>query len=793
MKKKALRKDFFIEIKRTYTRFLSIFGIVALGVAFYSGMRSAENDMLISADRQFDETSLMDFQILSYGGFSEGDVEKISQIPEIEYAKGTYSTDVICLSKDNQTVVKVLSYTDEINELELQEGRLPKTDKECILDSFYMDFMGYQVGDKITFENGSNDKITITGVFESSRYLSMDKGTSKIGDGSVDGLAVVIEDYFNGKRYTEIYAIGENSKDLLCYSDEYRKYIDEIGEKISDISPEGVEAWLVLDRDTMVTYLEYESDAEKIGNIAVVFPIIFFLVAALVSLTTMTRMVEEQRVLIGTYKAIGYSKISIAMKYIMYAFLATIFASLIGGYIGSKLLPMVIMNTYKMLYPNLNVMLTPINEEYFLSASILAVLCVVVATLGACYKELASSPAVLMRPAAPKEGKRVLLERIPIIWNRLNFIWKSTIRNFLRYKKRLFMTLFGISGCMALLLVGFGLKNSINSIVNIQYDELHTYDGFVSGTDLMGISNTLEKESEIDNSFLTLQTSVNIEKAENSVDSYLFVPENFSEMEKYIKIRDRESGKTITETEDAVYISEKAAKILSAKIGDTIEINTMDGETYQVEIGGIFENYVYHYIYMNKELYGKIFGMEPVYNQIYFSMTGTPSDDGDALSKKLLAMDGVGGVSFIKNIREKFSDMMGSLNIIIIVLVVSAAGLAFIVLYNLNNINISERKRELATLKVLGFYNLELSRYVYRENIIITIIGIIVGCVFGFFLHKYIITTAEVNIVMFGRDIFFSSYLKSIALTLVFSFIVNFTMHFKLKKIDMTTSLKSVE
>lgn len=1077
MGKKSIRKDFYMEIIKTRGRFISIFFIVALGVAFFTGIRSAQPDMKQSADSEYDASNLMDIRVLSTLGLTADDIEALKTVDGVQNAVGAYSTDMLAMEDTSQLVVKVYSFPKGINEVTLKEGRLPHSTNECLVDTAYLITTGHKIGDTIHLKSGTDkplsdtlhsDTYTITGSGSTALYLSRDKGTSSIGSGNVNSFIMIPEDAFALEAYTESYVTVDTARDLLSYSTAYENKIDDVtasikstimdaridarykevietannklddayaelsdgqvkadkelakakkkldaaakkiktgqaelarnekkiedgwttyyssyqklkdgkaqlangkkkldaglaqledgqaqyevgvaqynasladlaskqaqldaaksgvtaisdpveaakqqaaldaqqaqldtakntlatskatldqtktqldasrstlnasmlnyetslkeltaneirlaqakadlengesqlesakttlekgqkdflsglkkyekekaktekkladaAEKISDAKLEVAKInkpkWYVLDRNSLQTYVEYGQDADRIGAIGKVFPVIFFLVAALVSLTTMTRMVEEQRTQIGTLKALGYSKTTIASKYVSYALFATLGGSILGAAIGSKLLPYVIIHAYQIMYENLTFLQTPYQINYIIMATFLAVFCVVAATVFSCYKELATSPAELMRPAAPKLGKRVLLERIPFIWNRLNFTGKSTIRNLIRYKKRFFMTILGIGGCMSLLLVGYGIKDSISSIVDIQYSQIHLYDGIASlDTDetaekLSNVKEYFSKEDLVTDSSFHYETAMKTTANKITKDAYLSVLKDSDQISKYYNFRDRIHKTPYTLTDDSVIITEKLARLLGIQTGDTISIRNDDFNSVDVTVGAICENYIMHYIFMSPALYEKLYQKAPDYNQILYLAPGITSEKEDSFSFNVLSQDGVVNNTLTNSLGSQFGETLKNMDVVILVLIVSAAGLAFIVLYNLNNINISERRRELATLKVLGFYDLEVSEYVFRENIILTIIGALTGVILGFLLHRYLIVTVEIDMIMFGRSIHLLSYAISILLTFLFAMIINLSMHFKLKTIDMATSLKSVE
>lgn len=606
--------------------------------------------------------------------------------------------------------------------------------------------------------------------------------------------------------------IEKNRKKLADGRREYEEKKADADEKIADARQKvadgqkdlddlEVPKWYILNRDFIQTYVEYEQDADRIKAIGDVFPAIFFLVAALICLTTMTRMVEEERTQIGTLKALGYSKLSIAAKYLCYALLASLIGSLAGLVAGQKILPPVIINAYGILYNNLPEAVAPLHAGYSISSTLLAIACTTAAAGIACYKELMSTPATLMRPAAPKSGKRVLLERVGIIWNHLSFTNKSTVRNLFRYKKRFFMTVLGIGGCMGLLLVGFGVKDSVRSIGTIQYNDLLSYHAEIVLEDKTTpeekeeVMDAMEKDKDIKSFMAVYKTSMDIENEKEDVtkSAYVMVPENAKEFKKYADLCSRTTKEHYELSDDGIIISEKLAKLLDVKEGDTVVLKEEETDHFEVKVSHITENYFLHYIYISPELYGKVFGETPEFVDYLTINTSTDSAFEDSMQEKYMAYDQVSEVSFITKTADRIANMLKSLDTVIYVLVIAAGLLAFVVLYNLNNINISERIRELATLKVLGFYDMEVSRYVLRENVCLTLIGCFLGIFFGKILHRFVILTAETDIMMFGRDIEIISFVYSILITLFFSAVVNFFMHFRLKKVDMVESMKSVE
>ncbi len=558
--------------------------------------------------------------------------------------------------------------------------------------------------------------------------------------------------------------------------------------------------WYVLDRDSIPGNSGYYDDTQRIDAISKVFPVFFFLVAALVCLTTMTRMVEEQRTQIGTIKALGYGKWAIVSKFLLYSVTASLLGSIVGLTVGFKLFPWVISSAYTILYDTPPVQ-TPFLWSYAVATTTVAVLCTGLAALLACYKELAEQPAALMRPKAPKPGKRVLLERLPFIWKRLGFTTKVTVRNLLRYKRRMLMTVIGIAGCTALMLTGFGLKNSISDIVGKQFGELYRYDVSIlldenaEQADKDAFNQTAAGEKNITHQIDARQVNLTVSapNAAHDRDATLFVPEAGQPISDFILLRDRRSHAPITLGEDGVVITEKLSLLLDVKMGDSLTLRDSDNRTAEVKIAAIAENYAFHYVYMTQGLYESLFGTLFAPNTRFCTLADNSEAAQDAFSQQLLKNGSVITVTYNSSIEKNFKDILNSMNAVVLVLIVSAGALAFIVLYNLTNINVTERIREIATIKVLGFFDREVSAYIYRENIALTLLGILFGLFGGIFLHQFVIVKAEIDMVMFGREIDGFSYLIASLLTLLFSLLVNLVLHFKLKRVSMVESLKSIE
>lgn len=1042
MGKKALRKDFYMEIRHSLGRFLSIFFIVAIGVAFFSGIRSAEPDMRYSGDAYFDKQKLMDIEVISTMGLTDDDIRAIEDVDGIRKAEGGYSVDALCSEGDNQIAVHVMSMLPSMNKVQVEEGRLPEKENECAVDVDYLEESTLKIGDTVTLRSGTDaaitdtlkyDTFTIVGAVSSPAYISFQRGSTMIGNGSLSAFIVVPESSFSLDVYTEIYAQVEGAGKLTAFTSAYDDRVKEVMDRVEAISTErenarydeivkeadreldgprqeladaekelengraeseqkladarqelensqaeidsrkqeletartqlessrqeltdrqaeldraseeldagiaalnektdalnqakeqynalaaggqtddatiaamnaldeqirqgesavaeaqaqieasraqiesgqeqinagweqvrsgesqiaeGEEAissgeqeisagwteyydgerqaqqeladgeqkieaakqeiadaeqkiadiarpeWYVYDRNNLTEYTGYGDNSDRMKAIGKVFPVLFFLVAALISLTTMTRMIEEQRTQIGTLKALGYSRHSIAAKYLGYALLATVSGSAVGILFGEKLLPYIIITAYGIMYRHMHEIAVPYNLEYGLMAALTALICTLLATFFSCFRELREQAAELMRPPAPKQGQRVFLERFGFLWKRLNFSWKATVRNIVRYKKRFFMTVFGIGGCMALMLVGFGLKDSIFAIVALQYDDIQQYDGNVilnedsDEEEKDAVYDTLQKEKKIDDAAEMLLDQVTVGNGEEWKDIYLNVPKEVKKFPDFILLRNRITKEEYHLDDSGVVLTEKIAKELGVRAGDKITIRDKEKGDLTVKVEEICENYMLHYVYMTPSLYEKLYGEEPEYNCVYYRTADRTTEEAERIGEDILKLPGALSVSYTTDMKQQIDDMLSSLDIVIIVLIISAGMLAFVVLYNLNNINITERRRELATLKVLGFYNNEICAYVYRENIILTLIGAVFGMFLGKILHRFVIETVEIETVMFGRNIDVSSFVYSFLLTILFSCIVNAAMYFKLKKIDMVESLKSVE
>ncbi len=770
--KSALMKDNFKEIRNTFKRFLSILLMAFLGVGFFAGIQATSPDMVDTIDKYYKQQNVYDIQILSTLGLTENDVNEVSKIEGIEKVVGTYETDAKLEIGEKETVAKVLCIED-VNIPKLLEGNFPQGNDECVVEQSFLDINNKKIGDTIELEieknkndNGDeidylkNNKLKIVGVVQSPLYISRDRGNSKLGAGKVNYYLYVNKSNINLEIYTNMYLkvkdaskyttskndykeIVENVEDKLSEikesreqarkdelvatatdklkdaEKEFNKQKEEVNKKIEEAEGKLIEArdeiskiakptWYILDREANSGYVSFIQDTKSIANIGKVFPVVFFIVAMLISLTSMTRMVEEQRTEIGTLKALGYNKFQIASKYIIYASFACIIGGILGMCVGFVTLPLIIWKMYTMMYQ-----MTPIvlNFDWFFGGTglVLIYACILGATGYSIRKELKETPASLMRPRAPKMGKRVLLERINFIWKRLKFSQKVTVRNIFRYKKRVLMTIIGIMGCTSLILAGFGLKDSISSIMPRQYGKVFNYDiqvnlkSGLADEQLEKYINQLQQKEEISKiaEVYMMSTKLSGEKVEE--DAQIIVPKNNETLKDIISIIDLESQNKIELNSEEIVITDKAAQLLDVKIGDNINLKDNDGNIIQAKIGNIAENYINHYVYMSKELYQKLYNEKYSTNVLLVNDNNLSTEQEEQISKEMLNANEVTSVSAMATFTDMINDTLKSLNYVVVVLIVTAGMLAFVVLYNLSNVNISERIRELSTLKVLGF------------------------------------------------------------------------------------------
>ncbi len=739
-------------------------------------------------------------------------VDSIGMVPETVQKDIDAKREILTKTKE----VMLVSQADlEKNRTELVEGRKQINDAKAQLAS------GRQQLNEAKQEIASGKKEAEAGKNElDASWTTIKEGRKQISDGRKE-LIKARQDIEEGKNKLKEAKeelvegeeeLAQKEAELLEGEEEYLEGLNEYEEGLKEFETEIADAeqkildaekdfkdleypdTYLLGRDTNVGYMMFQSDSDIVENVSTVFPIFFFLVAALVCMTTMSRMIEEQRTQIGTLKALGYSKASIMGKYMFYSGSAAVIGCVGGFLIGILLFPFVIWMCYGMMY-DMGGITFVFNWKLAMVALAVSLLCSVGTTWYSCYKELNEVSAQLMRPKTPQAGKRILLERIPLIWNRLKFLQKVSIRNVFRYKKRFFMMVLGISGCAALVLAAFGIKDSIADVMEMQYEEIQIYDMGIMLRDGLDVEQEEEFEAAIDNQkecyISVLETSMDVTTEQGTKNLNVVISENMELLDSFIDMHTPKGQSIPGPGPGEGVISYKVAKTLGIQVGDTITLQDEEFRTVEVKISGIMQNFVFNYLYLHADTYTQQIGNEPVYKNIYLNVKD--QTDMHALSAMLMKMDTVTSVTINAVERERFEAMMSTLDYIVILVLACAAALAFIVIYNLTNINITERIREIATIKVLGFYKKETATYVFRENILLTFVGALVGLILGKILHQFIMNCIQIDLISFDVRIAPISYLFSVLLTMLFAVCVNKMMTGKLDKISMTESLKSVD
>lgn len=780
---KKLLKETIVCMVKTSKRFISILVIVLLGVGFFAGIRAVAPDMKNTLDNYYEKTNMYDIFITSNYGIREKVEKKLEEKYNVETG---YSFDAITTKKEDYAT-KIISYNkeDKINTPKLIKGKMPEKVDEVVVDNDFRSEI--KIGDKITIDSNliNNKTVTVTGYVESPLYISTERDSTNLLSGTIDYYLYMNETNIISPVKTTAYInlAAEESRFSKKYEDTVKKAKTDIRKTLQEEKVTG-EEWYVLDIDSNAGFYQYEQDTERIDNVAKVFPLVFFIVAVLICLTTMTRMVEEERSQIGTLKSLGYKDSAIMFKYILYATLATIIGSIIGVVIGYRLLPELCFEMYKNMYR-----LGDIKLSYYASLTfqgmIIALLCTLGATIYTCRKTLKESPANLLRPVAPAAGKRVLLERIPIIWNHLSFSHKVTVRNVFRYKKRFLMTIIGIAGCTGLILAGFGLKDCIVKMVPHQYEEIFSYQAKIALNEekTNETINKIKENKKIKDILEVQEEAVTIDNKDTNQSVTLVIPKE--DPDGFIKLQDRKTNEHYN-LNNGIIITEKLANLLEVEENDVLKFTGTD--KYEKKIAHITENYLFHYIYLPKSEY-----QEDEYNTVLVKTKNMTEKEEKEFASKLKEIPGVSSITFTSSTRHIFDDTMDNFAYVSLILIVSAGALAFVVLYNLSSVNISERRRELATIKVLGFYDKEVYQYINRENTILTLIGILLGLGIGNILTMYIIKTCEIDMLMFDPTIALASHIYAILITAAFAILVNVILYFSLKKIDMIESLKSVE
>lgn len=1087
MKKNRINTTSVREIKSSFKRFLSLLIMSMLGVGVFIGIKMAAPDMMASLDKYYDDNNLYDVKVISTLGLTNEDVNELKEIKGIKDVYPSYSKDVLADVNNSESVIKIMSYTSDVNQIDLKKGRMPKANNEILVEEAMLKAEDVKLGDTLKVkddETFNENKLTIVGIVKSPLYItsstgSSNRGNTNLGTGKINYYAYVNKDNFNIDYYTEIYVTLDNAKGKVTNSKEYNKLVDDalkridnikskrekaryneiynkindeiakeeqaglskletakvsldsannklisgkrkldtsknkldkgrtdlentrktldaarssldsnkvlleeskekienakndinnelnkygitiddvynVKEKIDNINkdeiiskiPEDIPLYekivkVINDLDTKAleeqikdlinnedvisgiidvvpkddpnydevikvlnyykenkdkvielingleelktaeekynegmklyndaeveyqsgynTYVRYYNeyqnglslynnglreynsnlnlynskiaeyyesknmfdlkiieakkaldeipkctwytysriddsgyssfidDGESVSNLSKVFPTIFFVVAILISLISMSRMVEDDRGVIGTFKSLGFSNRHIRKKYLLYSGIATLLGGLIGSLLGFFLLPKFIWSIYKILFdvPAFKYDLNPTNTIIGIA---IAVICICGTTLLTIRKVVKEKPSDLMRPKAPANGKRVILEKIPFIWKHINFSNKITVRNLFRYKKRVIMTVVGILGCTALMLAGFGIRDSIVVIPSKQYKEIFNFDEMVYVTN----SNEEQINKTFDNKHITNKVYTNM-STNMTVGTYsinTFIPENNDDLYKIVNLKDVKTNKKLKIEENKVIISDKLSKLTNKKAGDKITLKESTGEEHTFTISGVCENYVGHYVFMSKNTYEQNIRSYET-NIVYLNVDDLKNEE--KLSKELLKNDNVMSVMSVNSTIKSVNDMLKSLNSVVAILIILSGALSFVVLYNLSYINISERKREIATLKVLGFTDKEVDKYITKETMILTLIGVVTGLIFGILLTNVILSTVELEMVRFIRNIKPISYVITAAIVILFTLIVNKIIHYTLKKIDMIESLKSVE
>ena len=829
-------KNLLREIKRTFTKFLSIFAICALGVAFFAGIRATSPDMKEAGDRLYNTYNLSDISVISTSGLTADNIRDLESIEGIQavraslfvdaMARGTgekeknlrlYSMPIKLKSEYAPLIDLIPDYgidtspEYEMNGVEIVSGRMPLNDTETALDYTLEGSLVKQLGDEITLTtSGGTVTLRVVGFIRSPMYISMfERGTSSIGNGTSDGFAYASGNAISSlgtklpvmsllnTYYTRADIVISGKEGLSAYSDEYEALVNEVTDRIENYASTQSGTWYIQDRSGNPGYSDYSENTDRIAAVGDVFPLIFFIVAALVCLTTMTRMVEEQRIEMGTMKALGYGGWQIAMKYAVYAMSACISGGVVGAIIGFKLFPYVIMKGYSIMY-YLGKLETPYRADIAFMAIAAMAVCTAAATFSACYASLKEVPATLMRPKAPKAGRRVLLEKIPFIWKKLSFTSKVTVRNLFRYKKRFFMSVIGIAGSGALLVTAFGINDSIFGIIEKQFGDIWQMDVQAYVYEAMPLADMQEllgknpANDDFDSVMFCLDSQMECKNGGKSQSGvHLLGVESAESMAGRVSLHN--GGTPVTLDNSGVVVTAKLAETLSIKAGDEINMRT-GGEDHLMRVIGVADNYVYHYVYITAAYYENVFGKAMQYNGFMGNLKdGLTDETMDAMSTQLLSDSRMYTVRTIESIYASVWDSLSILNYVVLVLILGSGMLTFVVMLNLTNINIGERMRELATLRVLGFYDKEMYDYIFRENNALSVIGAFVGLLFGKIMHLFVIRTCEVDMVMFVRSAKPLSYVYAFALTIVFSLIVNLLMRPKVRAIDMVESLKSAE
>jgi putative ABC transport system permease protein len=829
-------KNLWREIQNSRSRFLSILVISAVSVAFFAGVRATAPDMSKTADDYYDSLHMSDITLL--GALTHEDLSAIGRIPGVEHVQGGIFVDATLKYEGAEDAnVRLLSMPIQYQDIWEEKpagfslpsyeidsgpeffidrplvvaGRLPERRGECALDELFAVNRGIEIGQPVRLSTASGQQeLLVCALVRSPLFVSAERGVSSIGNGVSEGyLYTSGEDIKElGPRlpfmssfmplYTQSAVIVRGASAYDCHEADYRRLVSGVQRRIEQhLQDESLNVH-VFDRNYYAGFSGYAENIDKINSIAQLFPLIFLLVALLVSLTTMTRMVEEQRTQMGTLKALGYGRFAVMFEYVSYAVLAGFLGSVLGVLVGFTLFPRAIYLAYSILY-QLPPIQTPIIPSLAFFSSAAVIVSVALVSVLVSRKELREAPSLLMRPRPPKAGKRIIFERM-FFWKHLSFIQKVTARNLFRYKKRFFMSLVGIAGSCALLVTGFGLQDAIFDIADVQFGSMWLYDmrGYLASGLNKADMQELRAQTLQDDGITTLVSSfertydVGAAHRQEVYSAYVLATDDEQGFEALVKLSEKGTQQPIKLPKSGVVATQKLCEMLRVQKGDTLIIHSGDSR-HEVEIADITENLVFHYLYMSDTAYQEVFGKPLQYNSF---MAGLNSDDEatqDRLAERILQDKRVVSLLFVRKVYESVAESLSRINVVVLVLILSSAVLCFVVMYNLTNINITERKREMATLKVLGFTKLEMYEYMFRENIWLTLMGIAAGLVLGIVLHRFVTTTAEVNIVMFIRHIKPRSFVYSAVMTFGFSMLVNVFMRKRITRIDMVESLKGVE
>lgn len=810
-------------IKSFFARYMALLLIVMLSVGFFAGLKITKNAMWNTCEDYLARQHFYDFRLISTLGFTEDDVKVFSDIDGIRLAEGGKGIDALAEYDSNIKSFKFLSLPENVNLPSLKAGRLPEAENECLADARIFGKKSIGTVIRIADENAeevagrlNGTEFTIVGVAESPLYLGNDRGTTGIGNGSLDGFIYLPAANFADGVYTEINLTLNETAGI--YSDEYDELIEkykteitetcrqraderynmlvsEIGMQAGVAAPEtGMQAGIavpetyVLTRSDNSGYASFKNDTSIVSGIANMFPIFFILIAMLVCITTMTRMVDEERTQIGVLKAMGFRNRAIISKYLLYAGSATVIGWVIGFFLGTWGLPLVFWYAYNALYD-----FAPL---LYLFSGYLAVVTLAVSLLGilgstwiSCRKELGENPAKLIRPRTSKKGKRILLERVSLVWKRLSFLQKITLRNMFRYKRRLIMMLVGISCCTGLVVAAFGVRDSMIGVGTLQFEEIQKYDieaSFTAGAE-ESVSAKFDKTEGVDDYLMCAVQRVNLQGSENmnSVSMYSF---NYSE--KLAEFWDFHSGgKTLGLPEQGgAIVSRRIAEKMSLSAGDSLKIQDADMKTVTVTVMGIFDNYVDNFVVISDGTYADAFG-EWQTNTALLSVSGNVKD----IAEELTGIAESTGVKKLQAIKENVDSALSCLNYIIWLIVMFSGALAFIVTFNLTNINLAERSREIATVEVLGFYPKETESYVLRENLVLSVLAGFIGLPLGTLFHRIVMSMIKVDIMAFDIHITATGYVLAFICTVLFAVVVNLFMKRQIGKIQMAESLKAVE